>query len=170
MKKGAEMELRLLGELNYEMLSKTLTVMQARPEKLDVVVCGPGGEVPLTMGIIDLLFAIQDDGGIVETTAIGEVASGSAMIVAAGSLGHRRAFARTVFGLHEPYLVDCVEDPAAARSSQKESEIMLRHFYRVLSTSTRLREEEWRKKLEGVSMLWLDAMAAYREGLIDRVV
>lgn len=156
--------LSFVGEVNYEMLPQVLALAQylpARKLNTEIWVCGPGGDFPLACGMVSLLRPLSR-----KTIAFGEVCSASAILAIAAPKGERWAYPETLYGLHEPYVTDQVEDPASAHATEELNVRMRQQFYALMQEFT---GQDWRSTLEGKSMVWLSAQEAKRAGLVDNI-
>ena len=95
----------LIGEINYARAAEVIMKMLyldnlKRGRAIDLYINSPGGSVDDTMAIYD---TIRYMGSPVATYCIGRAQSGAALILAAGTKGHRFALPHAKIMLHQPW-------------------------------------------------------------------
>jgi len=95
----------LIGEINYgraaEVIMKILYLDNLkRGREISLYINSPGGTVDDTMAIYDTM---QFVGSPIATYCIGRAQSGGAVVLAAGSKGHRFALPHAKIMLHQPW-------------------------------------------------------------------
>ena len=95
----------LIGEINYARAAEVIMKMLyldnlKRGREISLYINSPGGSVDDTMAIYD---TIRFVGSPVATYCIGRAQSGAALILAAGTSGHRFALPHAKVMLHQPW-------------------------------------------------------------------
>ena len=133
-------------------------------QPISVYINSPGGSMSATMAIYDTMQFVQAP---VATTCVGQAASGAAVLLAAGSAGHRSLLPHVRVVLHQPStggrgtISDlALQTQEVLRIRTQMNEVLSRHTGQ--SVSTLLADTE-RDKI-------FDAELALAYGLADRIV
>lgn len=134
-----------------------------------LTLCSPGGDISVYHALLDFLENARNEERLT-TVALGECYSGAPLLIAGGSAGRRVSYKSTLFGLHEPFLVDVPPDPGTQYAILQQLEAIKNQYYGFLSQFTKHKQKWWRERLEGESMWYLTANEAKSVGLIDVIL
>jgi len=136
------------------------------PDKdIALYINSPGGAITSLMAIYDTMNFIRPD---VATYCMGQAASSSALLVAAGVSGKRFALPHSRFLLHQPY-IDSLEGQAA------DIEIHAREIVRVKEEMNQILAHHTGQDIEKIRRdterdYWMTAEEAKEYGVIDTVL
>jgi len=159
----------LIGEINYgraaEVIMKILYLDNLkRGREISLYINSPGGTVDDTMAIYDTM---QFVGSPIATYCIGRAQSGGAVVLAAGSKGHRFALPHAKIMLHQPW--GGVTGQASDIQIQAEEILRAKQtINRILAKHTGLPIEKIAEETERDH--YMSAEEAKQYGLIDEVL
>lgn len=159
----------LIGEINYaraaEVIMKILYLDNLkRGREISLYINSPGGTVDDTMAIYDTM---QFVGSPIATYCIGRAQSGGAVVLAAGSKGHRFALPHAKIMLHQPW--GGVTGQASDIQIQAEEILRAKQtINRILAKHTGLPIEKIAEETERDR--YMGAEEAKQYGLIDEVL
>jgi ATP-dependent Clp protease protease subunit len=159
----------LIGDINYgraaEVIMKLLYLdNMKRGREISLYINSPGGTVDDTMAIYDTM---QFVGSPIATYCIGRAQSGGAVVLAAGSKGHRFALPHAKIMLHQPW--GGVTGQASDIQIQAEEILRAKQtINRILAKHTGLPIEKIAEETERDR--YMSAEEAKQYGLIDEVL
>jgi len=159
----------LIGEINYgraaEVIMKILYLDNLkRGREISLYINSPGGTVDDTMAIYDTM---QFVGSPIATYCIGRAQSGGAVVLAAGTKGHRYALPHAKIMLHQPW--GGVTGQASDIQIQAEEILRAKQtINRILAKHTGLPIEKIAEETERDH--YMSAEEAKQYGLIDEVL
>ena len=156
------------GELSDETIKSVWETYDNDREYI-LTLCSPGGDIIVYHALLDFLGQAREEGRLT-TVGMGECFSGAPILLAGGSVGRRVAYKSTLFGLHEPFLMDVPHDPGAQFTVLKQLESIKDQYYGFLAQFTKHRQSWWRERLEGKSMWHMDTKEAEKLGIIDGII
>ena len=158
-------------QINHETVNAAiqqiaLLAAQKPRENITMLINCPGGSIQDGLVLIDVMRAYD---GIIKTVSLGSAASMAAVILAAGTKGHRYCSLHSQVMLHQPLISggipggNCseIEEVARALVSRKNQ------LNRLLADFTG-REQEEMEKLTATDN-YMSAEEALEHGLIDRI-
>ena len=159
----------LIGEINYARAAEVIMKMLyldnlKRGREISLYINSPGGTVDDTMAIYDTM---QFVGSPIATYCIGRAQSGGAVILAAGTKGHRFALPHAKIMLHQPW--GGVTGQASDIQIQAEEILRAKQtINRILAKHTGLPIEKISEETERDH--YMGAEDAKQYGLIDEVL
>jgi ATP-dependent Clp protease protease subunit len=159
----------LIGEINYARAAEVIMKMLyldnlKRGREISLYINSPGGTVDDTMAIYDTM---QFVGSPIATYCIGRAQSGGAVILAAGTKGHRFALPHAKIMLHQPW--GGVTGQASDIQIQAEEILRAKQtINRILAKHTGLPIEKISEETERDH--YMGAEEAKQYGLIDEVL
>ena len=88
------------AELFY--LTSKMTPEESQSNPITIYINSPGGDVYCLLGLYDVMQLFIKQGYIIKTINIGIAASAAAILLLAGSKGHRHCLANSTIMLHQP--------------------------------------------------------------------
>jgi len=159
----------LIGEINYgraaEVIMKILYLDNLkRGREISLYINSPGGTVDDTMAIYDTM---QFVGSPIATYCIGRAQSGGAVVLAAGSKGHRFALPHAKIMLHQPW--------GGVTGQASDIQIQAEEILRAKQTINRILAKHTGQPIERISEeterdRYMSAEEAKQYGLIDEVL
>lgn len=83
-------------------LKEVISPKESEENPITIYINSPGGEIYSLLGLYDVIQSLIKDGYIIKTVNIGIAASAAAVILLAGSKGHRYCLPNTTVMLHQP--------------------------------------------------------------------
>lgn len=83
-------------------LKEVISPKESEENPITIYINSPGGEIYSLLGLYDVIQSLIKDGYIIKTVNIGIAASAAAVILLAGSKGHRYCLPNTTIMLHQP--------------------------------------------------------------------
>jgi len=159
----------LIGEINYgraaEVIMKILYLDNLkRGREISLYINSPGGTVDDTMAIYDTM---QFVGSPIATYCIGRAQSGGAVVLAAGTKGHRYALPHAKIMLHQPW--------GGVTGQASDIQIQAEEILRAKQTINSILAKHTGQPLEKISEeterdRYMSAEEAKQYGLIDEVL
>ena len=159
----------LIGEINYaraaEVIMKILYLDNLkRGREISLYINSPGGTVDDTMAIYDTM---QFVGSPIATYCIGRAQSGGAVVLAAGTKGHRFALPHAKIMLHQPW--------GGVTGQASDIQIQAEEILRAKQTINRILAKHTGQPIERISEeterdRYMSAEEAKQYGLIDEVL
>ncbi len=159
----------LIGEINYaraaEVIMKILYLDNLkRGREISLYINSPGGTVDDTMAIYDTM---QFVGSPIATYCIGRAQSGGAVVLAAGTKGHRFALPHAKIMLHQPW--------GGVTGQASDIQIQAEEILRAKQTINRILAKHTGQPIEKISEEterdhYMGAEEAKQYGLIDEVL
>jgi ATP-dependent Clp protease protease subunit len=159
----------LIGEINYaraaEVIMKMLYLDNLKKgREISLYINSPGGTVDDTMAIYDTM---QFVGSPIATYCIGRAQSGGAVILAAGTKGHRFALPHAKIMLHQPW--------GGVTGQASDIQIQAEEILRAKQTINRILAKHTGQPLEKISEEterdhYMSSEEAKQYGLIDEVL
>jgi len=135
------------------------------PDKdIHLYVNSPGGSVTASLAIYDTMQYVKP---AIETTCMGQAASGAAMLLAAGAKGKRFALPHARIMIHQPY--------GGAQGQATDIQIQAKEILRMREEIDRIIASHTGQPLERVEKdsdrdFFMSAQEAKQYGLIDEVI
>lgn len=149
------------AELLY--LASKMMPKDSEEDPIKIYINSPGGECYSFLGLYDIMQSLINKGYVIETYNVGCAASAAAMILLAGSKGHRFCMPNSTVMLHQP--------SSAAWGKVTDMEIDVKESKRVKETLNNLvkkhASEEIVDKME--RDYWLSAEEAKKFNVIDEI-
>ncbi len=159
----------LIGEINYARAAEVIMKMLyldnlKRGREISLYINSPGGTVDDTMAIYDTM---QFVGSPIATYCIGRAQSGGAVILAAGTKGHRFALPHAKIMLHQPW--------GGVTGQASDIQIQAEEILRAKQTINRILAKHTGQPLEKIAEeterdRYMGAEEAKQYGLIDEVL
>jgi ATP-dependent Clp protease protease subunit len=83
-------------------LKEVISPKESEENPITIYINSPGGEIYSLLGLYDVMQSLIKDGYVIKTVNIGIAASAAAIILLAGSKGHRYCLPHTTVMLHQP--------------------------------------------------------------------
>lgn len=83
-------------------LKEVISPKESEENPITIYINSPGGEIYSLLGLYDVMQSLIKDGYVIKTVNIGIAASAAAIILLAGSKGHRYCLSHTTVMLHQP--------------------------------------------------------------------
>lgn len=83
-------------------LKEVISPKESEENPITIYINSPGGEIYSLLGLYDVMQSLIKDGYVIKTVNIGIAASAAAVILLAGSKGHRYCLPHTTVMLHQP--------------------------------------------------------------------
>jgi ATP-dependent Clp protease protease subunit len=83
-------------------LKEVISPKESEENPITIYINSPGGEIYSLLGLYDVIQSLIKDGYVIKTVNIGIAASAAAIILLAGSKGHRYCLSHTTVMLHQP--------------------------------------------------------------------
>jgi len=158
----------VIGELSNDIIRQISIAARLYPAKhIQLNLCGPGTDADMYRLLFGHVEYHRTQNRLI-TQTYGDCLSGFAVLAAMGSPGLRYMHRYALLGVHEPYLTEVSEDPAAAAADRLAIEKERKLFYDLMTEFTGKTRAWWRKKLKGKSMIYLELKDAIRYGLVDK--
>ena len=159
----------MIGEISYRLSSEVIMKMLyldnlKRGREISLYINSPGGTVDDTMAIYDTM---QFVGSPIATYCIGRAQSGGAVILAAGTKGHRFALPHAKIMLHQPW--------GGVTGQASDIQIQAEEILRAKQTINRILAKHTGQPLEKITEeterdRYMGAEEAKQYGLIDEVL
>lgn len=164
-----EIDSDLANEVQNQLLylQSTLDPNSFNPadKTIKIYINSPGGSVYDGLGIYDMMQLLIKQGYIIETVNIGMAASMGALLLMAGSKGHRKSFPHSRIMVHELSSV-AYGKASSMKDEMKEVEVLQKELDKIMEkhASEELIDLCTRKDY------WMSAYEAANHGIIDEVV
>lgn len=164
-----EIDSDLANEVQNQLLylQSTLDPNSSNPadKTIKIYINSPGGSVYDGLGIYDMMQLLIKQGYIIETVNIGMAASMGALLLMAGSKGHRKSFPHSRIMVHELSSV-AYGKASSMKDEMKEVEVLQKELDKIMEkhASEELIDLCTRKDY------WMSAYEAANHGIIDEVV
>lgn len=83
-------------------LKEVISAAESKENPITIYINSPGGEIYSLLGLYDVMQTLIEEGYVIKTVNIGIAASAAAIILLAGSKGHRYCLPNTTIMLHQP--------------------------------------------------------------------
>lgn len=83
-------------------LKEVISAAESKENPITIYINSPGGEIYSLLGLYDVMQTLIEEGYVIKTVNIGIAASAAAIILLAGSKGHRYCLSNTTIMLHQP--------------------------------------------------------------------
>lgn len=83
-------------------LKEVISAAESKEHPITIYINSPGGEIYSLLGLYDVMQTLIEEGYVIKTVNIGIAASAAAIILLAGSKGHRYCLPNTTIMLHQP--------------------------------------------------------------------
>lgn len=83
-------------------LKEVISAADSKENPITIYINSPGGEIYSLLGLYDVMQTLIKEGYVIKTVNIGIAASAAAIILLAGSKGHRYCLPHTTVMLHQP--------------------------------------------------------------------
>lgn len=83
-------------------LKEVISAAESKENPITIYINSPGGEIYSLLGLYDVIQTLIKEGYVIKTVNIGIAASAAAIILLAGSKGHRYCLPNTTIMLHQP--------------------------------------------------------------------
>ena len=165
-------KLFLVGTVDDDMandfLVKAIHLIQEK-SPIDIYINSLGGSIPAGLMIMDLIEEMKKRGIVVRCICVEFAASMAAVILSAGSPGHRIIFPNAKTMIHEPSLRGGLDGTASTIQETAESILKTRDcLNEILSKNTGKTVKQILKATERRDC-WLDSREAVEFGIADKV-
>lgn len=138
---------------------------EERPEKLNLIICSPGGDLNAAFAVIDVM---RGSAIPIRTIGIGQIASAGLLIFIAGDKGQRILTPNTSILSHQ-YSWAAVGKEHELFATVKEFDLTTKRMIAHYKKCTGLVEKRIREVLLPPQDTWLSSVEAKKLGLCDHV-